>query len=564
MKNYRLIDGLQRCTTIYEFISNPANFFDEEDIDDDSIKELKKLIGVTTNEETIRNNLIEIILTWIKKEHKTMQEIIRMQYHNCAEMISKEFPTLKGKENQVVEIIKPMFSRYIEICETMSKTKIPAIVIMGDEDILPTVFERINSKGSQLTKWQIYAATWSEEKVKLNKSLEKIVFYNKDRYETMSIDDNINLQDFDSIEIEKKSELTIFELIFGFGKLISEKFPHLFGNTKKITEVNSVGFNLVNACLAFRNSEIKNLNKNLREVVGNDEEINQFLLEIIECIKIVDKSIAITTKFKSNVREDTAPLHTELQICSMIASVFINKYMTLKLNEKDMITSRNLHIEMPNENWKEYKDKFLKNSLITYIIDILQSNWSGSGDKKLNYIIINPTYYTKETERKEFLSVLRLWFESIKNERNEYKKIQGPKEADKVILNIIYSNEFKAKDQIDDSKYDIEHLATKGMMKKQLERFNEQLRLPISSIGNICLLPDYYNRKKGEKTIYQYKDETLSIEEIEKKFSFTEKEDLEWINDNNIEMKELKTKYINFINKRFEKIENKLLNILYR
>ena len=28
--NYRLIDGLQRCTTIYEFISNPANFFDED------------------------------------------------------------------------------------------------------------------------------------------------------------------------------------------------------------------------------------------------------------------------------------------------------------------------------------------------------------------------------------------------------------------------------------------------------------------------------------------------------------------------------------------------------
>lgn len=182
MKNYRPIDGLQRCTTIYEFISNLANFFNEEDIDDDSIKELKKLMGVTTNEETIKNNLIETILTWIKKEHKTMQEIIRMQYHNCAEMISKEFPTLKGKENQVVEIIKPMFSRYIEICETMS------------------------------------------------------------------IDDNINLQDFDSIEIEKKSELTIFELIFGFGKLISEKFPHLFGNTKKMTEVNSVGFNLVNAC----------------------------------------------------------------------------------------------------------------------------------------------------------------------------------------------------------------------------------------------------------------------------------------------------------------------------
>ena len=37
--NYRLIDGLQRCTTIYEFISNPANFYDEDDIDDNAINE---------------------------------------------------------------------------------------------------------------------------------------------------------------------------------------------------------------------------------------------------------------------------------------------------------------------------------------------------------------------------------------------------------------------------------------------------------------------------------------------------------------------------------------------
>lgn len=38
--NFRLIDGLQRCNTIYEFISNPANFFDENDIDDNVINQL--------------------------------------------------------------------------------------------------------------------------------------------------------------------------------------------------------------------------------------------------------------------------------------------------------------------------------------------------------------------------------------------------------------------------------------------------------------------------------------------------------------------------------------------
>ena len=58
--NYRLIDGLQRCTTIYEFISNPANFYDEDDIDDNAINELRELIDVVSDKEIIRTKIIEI------------------------------------------------------------------------------------------------------------------------------------------------------------------------------------------------------------------------------------------------------------------------------------------------------------------------------------------------------------------------------------------------------------------------------------------------------------------------------------------------------------------------
>lgn len=561
--NYRLIDGLQRCTTIYEFISNPANFFDIDDIDDDAIDTLKEQIGTVSNEETVKNKIIEIILKWIKTEHKTMQDVVRMQFYGCAKMISEEFPTLKGKETETVEIIKPMFDKYIQMCEQMSNTKIPAIVISGSEEILPTVFERINSKGSQLTKWQIYAATWSDDKIKINKELNPIISYNRERYEEMTLDDEINLQDFDSMGLERKAELNTFELIFGFGKMISESFPQLFTNTKKSTDVSSIGFNLINACLVLKNNEIKNLNKNLVEIVGNSEEINKFLLEIIECIKLVDKAIAITTKFKSNVRGDTAPLHTEMQICSMIASVFINKHMTFVIDEKDIITDRKLNLDGVKENWKNYKEEFLNNALKVYLLDLLQTNWRGSGDKKLNYIIINPAYYTRTITKEEFESVLNLWYESIKNERNEYKKIMNPKEADKIVLNIIYSNQFKAIDQIDDSTYDIEHLATKGMMKKQLERFNGNLRLPISSIGNLCLLPTEYNQAKGEKTIYQYQDTQMDISKIEEKFSFTTSNDLKWIENMNLTENELKTEYNKYIDSRFERIKSKLFEILF-
>lgn len=562
--NYRLIDGLQRCTTIYEFISNPANFFDEEDIDEEVLGLLKVLINVVSSEETIRSKIIEIILKWIKNEHKTMQDVVRMQFYGCASMLAKEFSTLVGKEQEVVKIIQPMFDKYIQMCDQMSKAKIPAIIINGSDEVLPTVFERINSKGSQLTKWQIYAATWSDNKIRVNRELSPIITYNRQRYEEMTLDDDINLQDFDSVELERKAELNTFELIFGFGKMISEMFPQLFTNGKKATDVSSIGFNLVNACLVLKNNEIKNLNKNLIEIVGNSDDINKFLLEIIECIKIVDKAITITTKFKSNVRGDTAPLHTEMQICSLIASVFINKHMSFEIDEKDYIIDRKINLDGVNENWKTFKDSFIENALKAYLIDILQINWRGSGDKKLNYILINPSYYTRNIMKEEFESALNLWYESIKNERNEYKKIMNPKEADKVLLNIIYSNQFKAIDQIDDSTYDIEHLATKGMMKKQLERFEGKLRLPISSIGNLCLLPTEYNQAKGEKTVYQYRDKKMSIDEIENKFSFTNIEDLSWIENMDLTQEELKYEYNKYLDTRFERIKEKLFEILYR
>lgn len=257
-------------------------------------------------------------------------------------------------------------------------------------------------------------------------------------------------------------------------------------------------------------------------------------------------------------------MHTEMQICSMIASVFINKHMTFRVDEKDFIIDRKLNLEGINENWKSFKEAFLKNALKVYLFDILQINWRGSGDRKLNYIMTNSAYYTRNITKEEFELVLNIWYEGIKNERNEYKKIINPKEADKVLLNIIYSNEFKAIDQIDDSTYDIEHLATKGMIKKQLERFEGKLRLPISSIGNLCLLPTEYNQAKGERTIYQYKDKKMVIDEIEEKFSFTQYEDLKWIENMNLTQEELRAEYNKYIDTRFERIKNKLFEVIYK
>ncbi|MBE7709706.1 MAG: DUF262 domain-containing protein [Cyanobacteria bacterium SIG32] len=562
--NYRIIDGLQRSNTIYEFIENPSKFFNEDDIDDNSMEELYNLANVNSGKEFVKEKMVEVIINWIKNDYKTMDAIKEIQYNECAEKLSEEFPTLQGKEKEVTKIIKPMLYLYKQICTTMVEAKIPAIVIKGDEDYLPVIFERINSKGSQLTKWQIYAATWSDDKIIVDNDLKRIVDINKERYESQNIENNIEIENFDPITFSKKNELSTFELLFGFGKMISEQYPHLFSSAKQINEVESIGFNLVNACLGLKNSEIKNLNKNLVDIIGNDEDINKFLKEVIECIKIVDKAVAITTKFKSNVRHNSSPIHTEMQICSMIASVFINKFMDYDINDDDQVINKEVHLDSYNKNWRNYINDFRNNAIKTYLVDVIQTNWRGSGDRKLNNVILNKEYYTKDIEKQDIINILKIWHENIKLERKEYLKVQNPKEAERIILNIIYSNILTAAEQINDECYDIEHIATKERMKKIMNRFNKNnivLRLPLSSIGNLCFLPEDLNRGKKDKTIYQSK--LTNIDEIETKFSFTEEKDLIWINNDNLSQDEITENYINFINKRFEKICDKLIRVLY-
>ena len=81
------------------------------------------------------------------------------------------------------------------------------------------------------------------------------------------LDDNMELEDYNPIELNREKEVNIFELVFGFGKMISHKYPYLFNyDPDDKTKVESVGFNLVNACLVQRTSNMAQLNKNIKYI----------------------------------------------------------------------------------------------------------------------------------------------------------------------------------------------------------------------------------------------------------------------------------------------------------
>ena len=166
---YLLIDGLQRCLTINEFIKNPTRFFIEENIDIDIIEELIKFMGYNTSKTTIAKQIINEMIVWLKEDYISMDDVKEIQYTDCTYKLAEKFPVIEThiQIKKVTEIIKPIFKEFVETCKQLSEANIPAIIIEGDDGILPEVFERINSEGAKLTKQQVYAAVWSNYSIKI-------------------------------------------------------------------------------------------------------------------------------------------------------------------------------------------------------------------------------------------------------------------------------------------------------------------------------------------------------------------------------------------------------------
>ena len=191
-----------------------------------------------------------------------------------------------------------------------------------------------------------------------------------------------------------------------------------------------------------------------------------------------------------------------------------------------------------------------------YVYDILTNFWSEGGTKK----IFNYSRYSKKIEPGMWNTALDAFFEKSM-QRVEYTKVSQPKNEDYVLLNSIYMNQFSAKDQLSQSEFDVEHIATKEQMKRLIKQTDETKGLAISCFANLCYLPQHINRSKKDKNFYQDEHylEQINLKDVETKYSFTEREDLEWMDyqyhDNDFE--NLKQNYIEFCSKRYKLLKKK-------
>lgn len=534
---YNLIDGLQRSTALNQYIKSPTQFFDDSNLSEEFIYKTYNTIKNEKN-DIDKDELIANIVKWVTSL-KGFSEQKGFSSYQLVKYLEKElsFDFSKEKMDELVTFFIP-FIEDIKSEANINQFKIPILIYTGNQNNLPSIFERLNSKGTQLSKYQIYAATWIHYKSFQIKNRE-IINGIKNKYDSL-LEEGYDVEGFDSSPKFYTTDFTAFEYLFGLGKYLCNEFEYLFSGTSKAEQEDSIGFNLMNICLGLSFNEMDSLPEKFLtyDTTLLEEKIITSVRFVFDCLK---GHIGL----KMNKRTKVSIVHSELQIVSMIGKAFHSQFDE-NLNEK--------------EDWQYKKELLKKNLPYHYLYDNLKEYWKGSGDTKA-FNLISSEKYEKEIKKSNWENALTEWFE---NELEKKEKVRTKiNEVAILFYKYIYCYSMSAYEEISSINYDIEHIVPVDKLKE----ISQEKGLPISAFPNLCLLDERLNRKKGSFTFYQYFDEKISNGELTyeqadieiKKvecYTHTTKAELEFVSEDFSE-----ENYINFLNTRFQKIKELFIEL---
>jgi len=547
---YQLIDGLQRVTTLKRYYDKPTDFYDENNLHEEFVNAIKEFFdeqNIQISEEDLKKYIVE----WIRsisgfEESKGFSSFALASFldgklkEKCKNELSKK------QLADLVNILKKHLKK-IKDESDISNFKVPIITYTGDKSDLPTIFERINSKGTQLNKYQIFAATWSTyNPIKIeNKEIKDKI---KAKYEAL-IDEGLEIENYDPTNFYT-AKFTYFEYLFGFGKLLAEKFPLLFRSSTSEHEADSIGFNLVAICVKHNLKHLENLPESLKHF-----DLNQLEEKVFDAVKTVNKILRPYIELRANKKngKEFPVVHTEFQIVSLIGKIFHSKYI---INQRKGIVEN-------NDKWKKIEHKLYENVPFHYLYDIIKGFWSGTGDRKAMERAYSD-WYESPISKELWESALLEWHENEKNKKE--KNRSSINKIAVLFLKYIYTHLISAGEELSSVEFEVDHVIPFSRLKKIANSIDG---LPLSAIGNLALIKKDLNRDKRDKTFYEYYDELVrngkmtphqreeKIREIEK-YTFTTRKMLEFIYDlseNNVD------NFYSYLDKRFARMKEKFYEL---
>ncbi len=540
-----LIDGLQRISTIQDYEKSPEKYIDLE-------SEAEELIKIFILSDEDRNN--EKFINGLKKEIKKiftgLLQANSPKYYYLEDGI-KNSETLSRYHDSLLS--RSIGELQYEILEKkknfldVDNIEIPTIEFLGDVSELAKVFENLNKGGKKLTKYQVFAAQWSNDIIHLNDKanndilLEAII----NRYVTLNENRDIKIEDFSADEMREQKTINLSELCYGIGKLILKASP-VFYKSRKIEQVedlaDEIGYSTMGIIFGVDNKKLHTLKNKVDEVLNADllEDLIGKVLKIYSNINShFEKNLKL---FNQNLTYENKKI-SNFKFLSYFADLWVNNFSITKDGQvKDYSSGQD----------RTYS-KSLNNLIYYYLQDAALNIWGNAGDSRLNsYYLDRSRTYSIRPSKEDFEETLKFWFKDrVSNHSLMFDDIS------KLILTVYY-NLVPNNGLIDGRNHDFEHIIVKAKLKDRYVK----LKIPGGTLGNMMFLDSSINRKKRDLNLYKL---VASGENIAEKFKdvalYPTEQEINTIEVSlNNENGELATQ---FITKRGNTIIEKLVEKMY-
>lgn len=495
---YKLVDGLQRITTIQDFNKNPYKYLNYKDINPDLVDELIKM------DRTEKN--LQVTKEFIEQNREEWQKEIFKRLKDAGKDSDASMVVINGLQNDlnlnsnletwncVQKIIKD-FEEFIDI----GRLEVYAINYIGDDERLANVFDNLNTGGLKLTNYEEYSAEWSNNKFIVDD--EKLIDIIVDRYKELEEKSGMDV-DYSRADLMEEG-INLYQYCRALGSIITSEeddFDILFGATVKLVE--KIGFEI----LALLIVGIVNAYDEMYEKLVEEYAVEgKFLLQLKEAIK---ESLEVIRDVLEPllVGKNGSHLHSDnVYLTYHILVSYIKEYYVIDFEAGTVVKNRETNLR--EENFKKYMP-------LHYLHDCITEYWKDN--RQANEI--NKAVADKTRRQKYWYDIpIEDWEEAIDKFMDSQETVgKGVPQKNKLFIDFLTKqkiienrnyDKFFTEGNISNKKFplDIEHIIAKKVLSDHIKELDEEEvpQVPISAVGNLCYLTAKSNRGKKYYTLHE-------------------------------------------------------------
>lgn len=361
---YEIVDGLQRSHSLLDYNRNRLQFYSKDDVDVRFLEDILRSFNVLgpadddVDHERWLNELRKATALWLRGR-SSFAPSDGYSAHGLAERLAEVCDRTEPASISSIFVRCEQFLQAVRDELDIDDYKIPVIIFSGSRMKLPEVFQRLNTKGVPLSKYDILGSIWDGKEVAVKR--EDVIALVRGRQERLDA-----AAEIDGVKASKiaAGEIDFFDFLCAVGSTLSRQHPMLFKRATRSDdgEPEAHGFTLAALCFRVDSKSSKEFAA-LPQRLDAFGSCDAFLAALLDVCKLVENALLPILGTTIELEKGDG-YHKELQMASIVASVFRavgpKPYVAspLSLDER-------LHLIVQR-----------------YLVDAFKSYWSGTGDSK--------------------------------------------------------------------------------------------------------------------------------------------------------------------------------------